>query len=109
MISSKFMDANLLAAFGGQLRLTNLRLLDDEPAAGTDFVDAIHAAHGTNVARRPETPKQPGSDIVHCVAPFITVALAGFALLAAFVLRYMRRTAAAIAGGAQGPRFPVSD
>ena len=33
------------------------------------------------------------------VVPFIAVALAGFALLAAFVLRYMRRTAAAIAAG----------
>ena len=31
--------------------------------------------------------------------PFIAVALAGFALLAAFVLRYMRRTAVAIAAG----------
>jgi diguanylate cyclase (GGDEF)-like protein len=105
MISAKFIDANLLAGFAGQLRLTNLRLLDDEPAAGTDFVDAIHAANGTTVARLAWTPKQPGSDIVHSVAPFITVALAGFALLAAFVLRYMRRTAAAIAAGETRLRF----
>src|SRR5262245_64388550 len=40
-----------------------------------------------------------GAEIVQNVVPFIAVALIGFALLAAFVLRYMRRTAAAIAAG----------
>ena len=105
MISAKFIDANLLAGFAGQLRLTNLRLLDDEPPGAADFVEAIHAADGRTVARLAWTPKQPGSDIVHSVAPFITVALAGFALLAAFVLRYMRRTAAAIAAGETRLRF----
>ncbi|MGN6573043.1 MAG: diguanylate cyclase domain-containing protein, partial [Pseudolabrys sp.] len=105
MVSAKFIDANLLSGFSGQLRLTNLRLLDDEPVTDTDFVDAIHAADGTTIARLAWTPKQPGSDIVHSVAPFITVALAGFALLAAFVLRYMRRTAAAIAAGETRLRF----
>ena len=54
---------------------------------------------GHAIARFAWTPKQPGAEIVSSVVPFITVALAGFALLAAFVLRYMRRTAAAIAAG----------
>ena len=36
---------------------------------------------------------------MHNVVPFVAVALTGFALLAAFVLGYMRRTAAAIAAG----------
>ena len=54
---------------------------------------------GNPIARFAWTPKQPGAEIVHSVMPFIAVALAGFALLAAFVLRYMRRTAAAIAAG----------
>src|SRR5262245_5845375 len=40
-----------------------------------------------------------GAEIVQNVVPFIAVALIGFALLAAFVLRYMRRTTAAIAAG----------
>ncbi len=51
------------------------------------------------IARFAWTPKQPGAEIVNSVIPFIAVALAGFALLAAFVLRYMRRTAVAIAAG----------
>jgi len=105
MITAKFIDANLLAAFSSQLRLANLRLIDSEAAAGNDFVDAIHAPDGSIIARLAWTPRQPGSDIVHSVAPFITVALAGFALLAAFVLRYMRRTAAAIAAGETRLRF----
>jgi diguanylate cyclase (GGDEF)-like protein len=45
------------------------------------------------------TPSQPGAEIVNSVWPYIAVAVAGFALLAAFVLRYMRRTAVAIAAG----------
>jgi diguanylate cyclase (GGDEF)-like protein len=105
LMSVKFVDGNLLAALGGQLRLSNLRLLAGEDAPEGDFVDAIHAADGGTLARFAWTPKQPGSDIVHSVAPFITVALAGFALLAAFVLRYMRRTAAAIAAGESRLRF----
>ena len=105
LVSVKFVDGNLIAALGGQLRLANLRLLAKDEPADSDYVDAIHAAGGGTLARFAWTPKQPGSDIVHSVAPFITVALAGFALLAAFVLRYMRRTAAAIAAGESRLRF----
>ena len=59
----------------------------------------LDRSHGNAIARFAWTPKQPGAEIVHSVVPFIAVALAGFALLAAFVLRYMRRTAVAIAAG----------
>ena len=45
------------------------------------------------------TPKRPGAEIVSSVIPFIAVAVAGFALLAALVLGHMRRTAATIASG----------
>jgi len=104
-MSVKFVDGNLLAAFAGQLRLANLRLLGDDAPPDGDFVDQVRAADGSAVASFAWTPKRPGSDIVRSVAPFITVALAGFALLAAFVLRYMRRTAAAIAAGETRLRF----
>jgi diguanylate cyclase (GGDEF)-like protein len=104
-MSVKFVDGNLLATFAGQLRLANLRLLGDDAPPDGDFVDQVRAADGRAVASFAWTPKRPGSDIVRSVAPFITVALAGFALLAAFVLRYMRRTAAAIAAGETRLRF----
>ena len=64
-----------------------------------DLAYELNSAGWPTIARFAWTPKQPGAEIVHNVVPFIAVALTGFALLAAFVLRYMRRTAAAIAAG----------
>jgi diguanylate cyclase (GGDEF)-like protein len=79
--------------------LTNLRRIGSDPVAAGDHVYDLNDIHGHTIARFAWAPKQPGAQIVHSVIPFIAVALAGFALLAAFVLHYMRRTAAAIAVG----------
>jgi len=98
-MSVKYIDQDALAAIAEQLRLTHLRELGDAPPPPGDFVYALEDPTGTATARFAWTPKQPGAEIVSSVIPFIAVALAGFALLAAFVLRYMRRTAAAIAAG----------
>jgi diguanylate cyclase len=99
LMSVKFIDRDVLAGIASQLRLENLRKVDQGPVPDGDFVYAMHSPTGSEIARFAWTPKQPGTEIVHSVIPFIAVALAGFALLAAFVLRYMRRTAAAIAAG----------
>ncbi len=97
--SVKFIDDNVLSGIALQLRLVNLRMFDDGQAPDGDFTFQLDSPSGEKVARFAWTPKQPGAEIVHNVVPFIAVALAGFALLAAFVLRYMRRTAVAIAAG----------
>jgi len=99
VMSVKFVDSETLAAIAGQLRLSHLRKLEDEPAPPGDLTYDVAGPQGTPIARFAWTPKQPGAEIVNSVIPFIAVALAGFAVLAAFVLRYMRRTAAAIAAG----------
>jgi diguanylate cyclase (GGDEF)-like protein len=99
LMSVKFIDQSALAFIAAQLRLAHLRDLGKAPAPPSDFVYALDGPNGKSIARFAWTPKQPGAEIVHSVVPFIAVALAGFALLAAFVLRYMRRTAAAIAAG----------
>jgi diguanylate cyclase (GGDEF)-like protein len=99
MMSVKFIDNDALAGIAAQLRLTHLRRLDGEPAPSTDLTYEVDGPQGNPIARFAWTPKQPGAEIVSSVIPFIAVALAGFALLAAFVLRYMRRTAVAIAAG----------
>jgi diguanylate cyclase (GGDEF)-like protein len=99
IMSVKFIDSNALADIASQLRLTHLRKLDDEPAPSTDLTYELDGPRGNMIARFAWTPKQPGAEIVSSVVPFIAVALAGFTLLAAFVLRYMRRTAVAIAAG----------
>jgi len=99
LMSVKFIDSDVLASIAGQLRLANLRKIDQGPVPAGDFVYDLTAADGVHIATFAWTPKQPGAEIVNSVVPFVAVALAGFALLAAFVLRYMRRTAAAIAAG----------
>ncbi|MEJ2435401.1 MAG: diguanylate cyclase, partial [Pseudolabrys sp.] len=99
LMSVKYIDGATLADIAGQLRLTHLRKLGPLPAPPGDRVYALDGPDGRTIARFAWTPQQPGAEIVHSVIPFIAVALAGFALLAGFVLRYMRRTAAAIASG----------
>jgi diguanylate cyclase (GGDEF)-like protein len=100
LLTFRFIDDKELSDIAGQLRLTHLRKIGDtEDAPDGDFVYDLANANGDLVARFAWKPKQPGAEIVHSVIPFIAVALAGFALLAAFVLRYMRRTAVAIAAG----------
>ncbi|MDO9412176.1 MAG: EAL domain-containing protein [Pseudolabrys sp.] len=99
MLSVKFINDEVLAAIATQLGLVNLRAVDDSPVPQGDFVYQLHAPNGDFIARFAWSAKQPGAEIVQSVIPFIAVALAGFALLAAFVLRYMRRTAVAIAAG----------
>jgi diguanylate cyclase len=99
IMSVKFIDDNALASIETQLRLTNLRKIEQDPVPPGDLVYDVSGPDGNAIARFAWTPKQPGAEIVHNVVPFIAVAITGFALLAAFVLRYMRRTAAAIAAG----------
>jgi diguanylate cyclase (GGDEF)-like protein len=99
VLSVKFIDREVLSDLAAQLRLDHLRIVGDEPAAASKYSYALPDPSGRVIARFAWTPKKPGAEIVDSVVPFIAVALAGFALLAAFVLGYMRRTAAAIAIG----------
>jgi diguanylate cyclase (GGDEF)-like protein len=99
IMSVKFIDDASLSSVAGRLRLDNLRKIDQDQAPSGDLAYDLSAPDGDIIARFAWTPKQPGAEIVHNVVPFIAVALAGFAVLAAFVLHYMRRTAAAIAAG----------
>ena len=99
LMSVKFIAGGPLAVIADQLQLTHLRSIGLEAVPAGDHIYDLRGPHGDHIARFAWTPKQPGAEIVHSVIPFIAVALAGFALLAAFVLRYMRRTAAAIAVG----------
>ncbi len=99
VMSIEYIDQEELTQIASQLRLNNLREVGADPVPPGDYVYDLTDPRGDVIARFAWTPKQPGAEIVHSVVPFIAVALAGFALLAAFVLRYMRRTAATIAAG----------
>ena len=99
VVSVKFIGGDMLADVASRLRLTHLHKVAAGEALPDEYVYTLTDPRGQALAQFAWTPKQPGAEIVSSVVPFITVALAGFALLGAFVLRYMRRTAAAIVAG----------
>ena len=99
VVAVKAFDKKVMEEIGGPLQLSNLRMLDGRPAGGEDYVFDVADDGGQSIVQFAWTPKRPGTEIAQIVIPFIAVALAGFALLAALVLRHMRRTAAMIAAG----------
>jgi len=99
VVAAKFLNEEILGNISSQLQLRNLRAFDGEPAPSRDYQFNLTDDHGQTLARFVWTPTQPGSQIIRSVLPFVAVAIAGFAVLAAFVLRYMLRTAATIAAG----------
>ncbi|MBX6329090.1 MAG: EAL domain-containing protein [Pseudolabrys sp.] len=105
VVSVKFINDKLLADIGAQLRMTNLRLVADGSPRSGDMDYVLADPSGLPIARFAWAPTQPGAEIVDSVTPFIVVALCGFILLAGFVLRYMRRTAAAIAASESRLRY----
>jgi diguanylate cyclase (GGDEF)-like protein len=99
LMSVRYIDRELLADIAGQLRLKNLREISYGPLAHGDADFMLTDLNGDATMRLAWRPTQPGADIVNSVWPYIAVTIAGFALLAAFVLRYMRHTSVAIAAG----------
>lgn len=99
VMSVKLIDSDVLAEIASHLQLRNLRQVGVEPITPGDYVFKLTDPQGQQVATFAWTPTRPGAEIVNSVIPFIAVAVAGFALLAALVLGHMRRTAATIASG----------
>ncbi len=99
VMSVKLVDNDVLTGIASHLQLRNLRQVGVEPITPGDYVFKLNDQQGQQVATFAWTPKRPGAEIVSSVIPFIAVAVAGFALLAALVLGHMRRTAATIASG----------
>jgi diguanylate cyclase (GGDEF)-like protein len=99
VLSVKLIDEDTLATIGARLQLQNLRIADSAGSTLDDYTFEFTDEQGATIARLAWTPKRPGAEIVQSVVPFIAVALAGFALLAALIYGYMRRSAAAIAAG----------
>jgi diguanylate cyclase len=99
VVSVKFIDEAMLREIGSDLQISNLHELKGPAQSGrSQFIELTDSA-GDSIARFAWKPTTPGRQIVTSIAPFIAIALAGFALLVAQVMRYMRRTAEAIAAG----------
>jgi diguanylate cyclase (GGDEF)-like protein len=105
LLSVKFIDDAALDEIASQLRLSTLRRLAGEPPINGDYVFNLDDDDGRPLARFAWTPKRPGAEIVTQVVPFVFLASAGFALLAAFGFGHMRRTAATIAAGESRLRY----
>jgi diguanylate cyclase (GGDEF)-like protein len=99
LLSISLIDQDFLSEIANHLQLKNLRQLGSQPLPSGDAAFVLADVDNNGTTRLAWTPTRPGAEIVNSVWPYIAVALAGFALLAAFVLRYMRRTAVAIAAG----------
>ncbi len=104
VIGVVFIKNSFLENLGSRLQLRNLRQIDAQsPTAASvrpdEYVFDLPGDRGRTIASFAWLPKHPGAEIVSSVVPFIAIALAGFALLAAIVLHYMRRSAATIAAG----------
>jgi diguanylate cyclase (GGDEF)-like protein len=99
VLSVKYITPRLLKNIGEHLQLAHLRNIDDPAAAGGDRVINLTDPQGRVIARFAWVPSHPGASIVASIVPFIAVALAGFALLVALVMRHMRRTGEEIEAG----------
>jgi diguanylate cyclase (GGDEF)-like protein len=105
VIAVKFIDEAMLSEIGGRLQLNGLRVTEKALAPANDYSHDLNDGNGQTVMSLTWSPKRPGSEIVTSVIPFIAVAFAGFALLAALIHGYMKRTAATIAQGEQRLRY----
>jgi diguanylate cyclase (GGDEF)-like protein len=99
VVTVKLLDDDVLSEISGQLQLRDLRLAADQKVELPDQPFDLLDDHEQTLARFAWTPNQPGSRIMRSIIPFVAVVVAGFAVLGFFILRYMRRTAAAIAAG----------
>ena len=104
VMTARFIDNALLDAISAQLRLNNLRMTDDPVPQDDQVFNIVDRMHEP-VASFAWTPKRPGAEILHSVFPFLGIALAGFALLAGLVLRFMRRTTETITAGENRLRY----
>jgi diguanylate cyclase len=99
VVTVKLLDDDVLSEISGQLQLQDLRLAADHGVNLPDQPFDLLDDHDQTLARFAWTPNQPGSRIMRSIIPFVAVVVAGFAVLGLFILRFMRRTAAALAAG----------
>jgi diguanylate cyclase (GGDEF)-like protein len=104
VLTVRIVGPSLLASISDRLQLANLRMVEG-PARSEDNIFELVDGPQRAIARFAWTPRRPGAEILNSVIPFIGIALAGFALLAALVLRYVRHTAATIAAGENRLRY----
>ncbi|HWP27100.1 MAG TPA: EAL domain-containing protein [Xanthobacteraceae bacterium] len=98
ILAVQAIDQPALTELGHRLLMTNLRQVGaDDPLPADDYVYRWRDERGRTAARFAWTPHRPAAQVLYNVVPFIFVAIIGFALLTALVLRHMRRSASELA------------
>lgn len=105
VISIRFIDEGVLGEIAYRLQLANLHKVMGQQVGRDEFSYDILDRQDRPIVSFAWTPKRPGAEIVQSVAPFIALALGGFALLAVLVFGYMRRSAETIAAGEKRLRY----
>jgi diguanylate cyclase (GGDEF)-like protein len=105
VLTLQFVDDALLSDIGGRLQLANLRKIGNEPIPAGDYVFSFRDRRSQAVTRLAWTPERPGAEVLQSVVPYIAITIVSFALLTAFVLRFMRLSAATIAAGESRLRY----
>ncbi len=98
VITVSDIDQEFLRRLGARLEMPDLHMVQAIEAANASSYE-LTSRTGETVARFAWSPSRPGSDLLRAVVPFLAITVACLLLLAGFVLRYMRRTTAAIAAG----------
>ena len=104
LIAVSDLDRDFLRKLGARLELPDLRMVEASEATAASALDLVTET-GQTIARFAWSPSRPGSDLLGAVLPFLAITIACLLLLAGFVLRYMRRTTAAIAAGEDRLRY----
>jgi diguanylate cyclase (GGDEF)-like protein len=97
VLSIKYINNRFLTRVGSHLQIEGLRIANSAASARDDGVVDLSDANGNPVVRLTWKPARPGGVVAVSVFPFILLAIIAFALLTSVAMRYMRRTAAAIA------------
>jgi diguanylate cyclase (GGDEF)-like protein len=105
VLTVRLVEQKLLSNVSDRIQLANLRMIGHGAEVSGDNVYDFVDSHQQPIVRFAWRPQKPGAAILGSVIPFIGIALAGFALLAGLVLRYMRYTAATIAAGENRLRY----
>jgi diguanylate cyclase (GGDEF)-like protein len=98
VLSLMYLDEEL-EDIGGRLNLARLCELPQGVKNPNDHEFDLPDGGGRRITRFSWNPRRPGAEVLKSVFPFIGITLAGFAVLAGLVLRYMRHTASTIAAG----------
>jgi diguanylate cyclase (GGDEF)-like protein len=103
--TDRLIDDEVLAEIASQSQLRNLRVVTGEHLPDDDHADEMVDPDERPIARFAWTPQKRGAEIVASVIPFVSIAFFGFLLLAAFVVRQMRRSARTIASTEKRLRY----